>query len=424
MWKLGFAPSDSLRHRIYLAVAIGFFVLAVGMAASKAILLKQRFSLVVSDGRYYYAYLPSVLIDGDLDFSNQIAENWGTDFRSHLLDDRTSTGAVQNKYPIGLALTLLPGFVLGHVVSMLSFGFIPADGYSWPYQVCCLAIVELLVWRMLVRVDRLLTERFGVTPAHALLGLVTLAIATHYVYYACREPFMVHAVSAFWCVEVVSIVAAANRANAWFLPRITFCWAMAIVCRPTNVHLAPVVILGIATVIQSFGLRRLLVRLPFVVLALAPIALQMTTWRLLSGNWVHYSYGAERFDWAHPALWETLFSSRHGLFFWSPICLLAVFGLALRARDALIQCWFLGAVLLWYFNSAWHCWWFGDAFGARSFLELSGLFAIGLALIFSRWRDKPSVVWAICVISFVFNLTMMALYITHTLPRDGYLLSS
>jgi hypothetical protein len=422
MGQAGFSPSVAMRDRTYAAVAVTFFLLALGMAAGKAILLGQRFDLVVSDGRFYYAYLPSVVIDGDLDLTNQISEHWGTDFRPELLENRTETGLVWNMYPIGLALTLLPGFLLGHVLALGSGGLIPADGYSWPYQLACLGIIELLVWRTIVRTDRLLTERLGVPVGPTVLGLVVLAVGTPYAYYACREPFMVPAVSAFWCMEVVAVSAAGHRGPGWFWPRLAFCGTMAVVCRPTNVHLVPVAAFGVVQAVLAAGLWRTITCLPLAGIAIVPIGFQLVTWRLLFGNWVHYSYGDLGFNWAHPALAATLFSSRHGLFFWSPVLLFAVAGLLLRARDPLVRCWSFAGILLWYANSAWQVWWFGDAFGARAFLELSGLFGIGLALAFSRFWDKPRLVGAFTVLVVVFNIFFMALYVTHRVPRDGYLL--
>jgi hypothetical protein len=422
MPQIVWSPSLLTRHRIYAAVAGAFFLLAVAIAFGKAILRSQPFELPISDGRYYYAYLPSAVIDGDLDFANQVSEHWGSAFHQDLLENRTKTGSVRNKYTIGLALTLLPGFLTGHVIALFSAGTIPADGYTWPYQLACLAIIELLVWRTLVGVDRLMTDRLHM-PANATFpGLLLLAIATPYAYYAFREPFMVHAVSAFWCTQVAVIAAAGHRGPEWLWPRLAFCGAMAVVCRPTNLHLAPLVIYGAVQAIQSAGFRRTLISLPLAGTAIVPIGLQLLTWHLQSGSWIYYSYIGESFNWTQPALWQTLFSSRHGLFFWSPVFLLAVAGLVLRARDTIVQCWFFGAVLLWYANSAWQTWWFGDSFGARAFLELFGLFGIGLGLTFESLRNKPRLSGALIALTLAFNTLVMAFYITHHIPHDGYLL--
>jgi len=412
------ASSQASRKQIYSAVAIFFFVVAVGTGMIKAWWLGQPLDLVLSDGRYYYAYLPSVVIDGDFDFTNQIREHWGPDFRPELLEARTPTGLVQNKYPIGLALTLTPAFLVGHVIALASDGWISADGYSWPYQLACLAFLEWLVYRTLIRVDRLLTERLGVPSGPVLVGLVTLALGTPYAYYACRQPFMVHVASAFWCTECVG-VAAMVRSPRWFWVRLSFCGAMALVCRPTNMHLLPVVLAGVWRIVQTVGWRRTLACLPLACTAIVPIGLQMATWKTLGGRWVYYSYGDEGFDWMHPALWETLVSSRHGLFFWSPILALAIVGL-IRIRDAFVWCWMLGGLFLWYANSSWHSWWFGDAFGARAFLELSGLFGAGLAALMAAMTTRGR--GGVALASIIFNWVVMVLFIAHVIPHDAYLL--
>ena len=372
MRKTAWPTRARMRRRTYAALACAFFVLAVATAAGKATTLSQRFDLAVSDGRYYYAYLPSVVIDGDLDFTNQIAEHWGPDFRPELLADRTPIGRVRNKFPIGLALTLSPGFLLGHLVALISWGAVPADGYSWPYQIACLAMIEFLVWRTLVRIDQLMIKRLRIPGDATLAGLLVLALGTPYAYYACREPFMVHVVSAFWCMEVVAAAAAGSRGPGQMWLRLAFCGSMAVVCRPTNVHLIGVAGWGVMESVGAVGWRRTFALLPLAGVALVPIGLQLLSWRLLGGQWLYFSYQDEGFDWGRPALWQTLFSSRHGLFFWSPIMLIAVAALLLRLRAPLIRAWSLGLLLLWYANSAWHCWWFGDAFGPAPFSNWPG----------------------------------------------------
>ena len=418
----GWWSSVQGRRRTYAAMAVLLFVMAGLAGAAKAKKFGRPFDLTMSDGRYYYAHLASVVIDGDLDFSNQIREHWEQEFSQKLSQDRTEIGRVRNKYPIGLALTLLPAFWLGHLIALLSGGWIPANGYSWPYQLACLAMVELLVWRTLVRVDSLLIERLRVPAGAAKIGLMLLTLGTPYTYYAFREPFMVHAASAFWCMEVVAAAAMGHRGPRWLWPRLAFAGAMALVCRPANIHLVPVAAYGVAEAVRAQGWRRTLATVPLTGTAVVPVGLQLLCWRLIFGHWVFYTYGKAEFYWFHPALWETLFSSRHGLFFWSPVLLLAVAALWHRARDPLVQYWALGGALLWYANSAWHSWWFGDAYGARAFLELAGLFGIGLGLLFETLGRVPKLAMALVLLVLVFNWVLMALYITERIPRGDYLL--
>jgi len=53
---------------------------------------------------------------------------------------------------------------------------------------------------------------------------------------------------------------------------------------------------------------------------------QFAYWHDATGHWVIFSYTDETFDFAHPELANVLFSVRKGLFFWSPLLLLAVAG--------------------------------------------------------------------------------------------------
>jgi hypothetical protein len=88
---------------------------------------------------------------------------------------------------------------------------------------------------------------------------------------------------------------------------------------------------------------------------------------------------------------HTLFHSRHGLFYWSPLLLLSMAGSVAGLRrsgapDPLLRGYLGAFLLLWYVNSAWYAWWFGESFGARAFLELAGLFVLGLGLAYDAAR--------------------------------------
>jgi hypothetical protein len=149
----------------------------------------------------------------------------------------------------------------------------------------------------------------------------------------------------------------------------------------------------------------------------------------MSGHWLFYSYGEEGFHWNQPKLWSTLFSTRHGLFIWSPLLLLSAIGIAWRCQRLADTRWLVAAMLasaacLWYVNSAWHCWWFGWAFGGRAFLELALVFTFGLACAFeqisaARPAVRRPVIYAIAA-AVLYNYILMSLYAARTIPTDGY----
>lgn len=84
-----------------------------------------------ADDAAIYAYVRSMFIDGDIDFSNE---------EDYFYRDRlTSTFRAENRgYQTGSALLWLPFFFLGHVIALLYRGLgypVTTDGYSFPYLV-------------------------------------------------------------------------------------------------------------------------------------------------------------------------------------------------------------------------------------------------------------------------------------------------
>jgi hypothetical protein len=424
----------AVRRAVYAALGPLLFVLAVA-----AVLGKKEFDFVVSDGRGYYVYLSSLVVDGDLDFANQMREHWGSDPIPPLEDHRTPRGLVRNKYPIGLALTLAPPFLTAHAAALACHALTGADwcaphGYSVPYQLAnLLFLLALAVWSM-VLTDRLLTEAFGTNPLLAAFAVVLYWLGSPLLYYTFREPFMAHGAGAFWVTATVYLVwrlregLRARRLPAGRLALVAFTTSMALVCRPTNAVVLPFHLYLLACVARAGLLGALLRRLPLALPGLLPLAAQALVWHELYGRWLMYSYEGEGFHWARPAAWQTLFSSRHGLFFWSPLLLLAAGGVAWRLRrpQPLLVCYLAAFLLLWYANSCWDCWWFGDAFGARAFLELSGLFVLGLAGACEAARRagraaRRAFVAALGV-ALAYHFVLMLLYILKVVPRGDALL--
>jgi hypothetical protein len=76
-----------------------------------------------ADAAYYYAYLPSLVLDGDLDFANQyrVTQNW---YRL----GPTPIGRPGNVFGIGPAVFTLPAFVVGHGAAIATGA--RRDGFS------------------------------------------------------------------------------------------------------------------------------------------------------------------------------------------------------------------------------------------------------------------------------------------------------
>jgi hypothetical protein len=265
-------------------------------------------------------------------------------------------------------------------------------------------------------------------------------LGSHFLYYYFREPFMAHLAGTFWVTSSVFLVwrlaqgLPQGRLSARRVFLLTFCTSMALVCRPTNAFLLPFHIYLFSAVVRHGLLLRLPRVLPAALLGLIPVYAQMAIWQEIYGRLVVYSYGGIGFHWLHPAGWQTLFSSRHGLFFWSPLLLLAAGGVlwrlgrAGRRAEPVLFCFVAAFLILWYCNSCWECWYFGDAFGGRAFLELTSLYVLGLGLalqaVRSAGRWARGAFGAVLALALVYNLVLMGLYIFHVIPRSDYLLGA
>ena len=161
--------------------------------------------------------------------------------------------------------------------------------------------------------------------------------------------------------------------------------------------------------------------------SLVVFAPQMIVWRLMWGKWFHVSMNnsSEGFDWLHPVLIKTLFSTRHGLFYWSPIMLAGLIGLIWFARShregitlrlSLIQ-----LLVIYYFYASWRIWWMGYSFGARQYIPFATLFCIGIAAIMERSSQRRRIV-AIAALAFIlWNLIMLWLFLNGHIPNsDGF----
>jgi hypothetical protein len=445
--------SPSHRLLYLLSLLVWLLALAIGFIQWKQDLLlplvgiekrlgsaPDRFTLLNSwDEKMYWVYLPGLIIHRDLTLMAPI-NSWDMEsidpgLRSEAFGgpDHHKAAFLRNKYPIGVALTLAPAFIFAHLATEICWQitgspyFLP-DGYSVLYQLVCSLFVAILAALGGVLVLRILQEHLLIKRSSSYLALIYLVAASPMLYYLMFAQFMSHAVGAFWVSLFLYSVCRAASSVPWRWLEISFfALSMAVICRPTNA------VIGIVYFsVPSFWSQLKSVRWPALLLAALPVILQSLLWRLRYGKWIAYSYGQERFDWLHPHLFDSLFSSNHGLFLWSPSLLISFLGLLLsRAayggftihfRSLLV----LSLLLLWYCNSSWWCWWFGQSFGGRAYMDLFSVFVIGMAVIVNHLGSHKGAIqrWGIVAglaACGVWNLTLMALYVLNRIPRDDYI---
>lgn len=366
------------------------------------------------DDSFYYFWLPSVVIDGDLDFTNQLeqASTLHTGVRDDALSaPRTDTGFVVNKYPPGWALGSLPFFLLAHAIAPAnSTGFEPIYlSAVWLGQLLYAAAGLWLACRIVARFF----------PAIATPVTLAVWLASPLIYYQTARLSMSHsqvfvlAVLAFW--SALRIRETDAPARLWAL--LGFSAAMLFVTR--NVAL---IYLAMPAAVILPHLRSLRAISALLAGALIPVVLQLVAWRILFGSWIAYTYGGERFDFSQLHLLEVLFSPRHGWFYWHPLLLPAIAAFAIWSWRRLEgMTWLFSLAVIVFLHAAWPTWWLGSSFGYRAF-EVPTLFAmIGFAALLTaaaRRKLFHVTVIAAALLAVVWNLALFALFLTQRIPRQ------
>jgi hypothetical protein len=377
-----------------------------------------RTSFITNDGDYYYAYLASLYFDRDLDLSDELA-------RSQLIAGRPalhlpSGRPTPTSFTVGPALLWMPAFALADagVLAAQTFGLsVARTGYSMPYQLA-VALATLLygllgVWCAFQAAlwwcgADALRSRNG-----AAIAVAAALCASPTLYYLVFEPTMAHGLSVFAASLLVWLWLKTGLSGKWARwLAVGLAGGLCALIRPQDGLL---LLLPISSVL-GLRYRRALPCASALVLGAAIAFLpQMLTWQATFGRPFAVPQGPEFLQWTRPALLQVWFSIHHGLFTWTPIWVLALIGLALapshmrRLVVAMVAVFLLES----YVNAAARDWWAGDAFGARRFLGLFPIFAVGLSALACRGRERwEGAFTGVATLLTAANLALMAAYVT------------
>lgn len=370
------------------------------------------------DSVYYYVYLPSLWLDRDVDFTNQMAQlpeaprDW----------QPTANGRVPNAFSMGPALFWSPFFLAGHGLALAARALgweVALNGFS-PFHFTCVYVGDSL----LGLVGLLLTARLlwgWVPPWAVLLATLGLLGATPLTHYLWSFTAMSHN---------VSFLASALFLLVWrrrgLHPLTALCGALLILARWQEALLLVIPALHtlarlpeeIRTGTWRDWLRRNLLFVAILTLGILP---QSLVWNAIYDTPLLVPQGQGFLDFGDLPLWEVLFSTRHGLFSWHPLLLAGVAGMALLwRRDRLTAVgFFLAFGLQWIVNAAVDDWWAGWSFGQRRFMGMLPLFALGLGLLAQRLGEaRRGLAWGAVAALTLWNLLFNVQFMEGVIPRS------
>jgi hypothetical protein len=357
-----------------------------------------------SDAVQYFSYLPSVLLDGDLDFTDEYTAFYEEDpegragFKETFLDRSTSTGLKLNFGPIGSAVLWSPFYLAAHAVRG------DEDGTSQPYRTA-VAFASALYGVIGLFLCFRLARRFA-SPFVSFLAVLAIWWATPVAYYLYVAPGMSHACSLFAVALFFTLWpwAVAGGPGRWAVWGAS-CGLMALV-REQDGFFAIAALLAVFPLsdrtrrLTAFGATALVVFLP-----------QFFVYIVLNGEPLPSPHVQDKMDWTSPHFFQVLFSPEHGLFFWSPVLLLFLAGgflLMRKEREAgvLLLAAFVAQVFV---SGAVDSWTQAGAFGSRRFVGASPIFAVWGATVLSLLepRIRRAGVAATVSIAVLWNVSLM-----------------
>jgi hypothetical protein len=375
---------------------------------------------ITSDGALYFAHLRSLVFDHDLQIDPEI-QYLGLPSRPH------------HVIPIGPTILWAPLYLLvalGDWIGSLA-GLWPREsgvalGSTSAYiQAAFLASFATAAAGMVALHLRLRREFGG---AIAFLTSVLMLGATTLVWYVVSEPSMTHAAS-FGVVALALVLS-----ERWLADRVPTrgqaitlgaLFSLVILVRIEDglFLLFPAMALAFAPLERAQPLPvRARIALDMLVGATPLVVLQATMYAaLLASNQFTLVGGEEGYLLITSRWSEVLFSSRHGLFAWTPAVWIGVFGTLLyvrRNRWWAIPALITFAIMVWLNGSA-RDWAAGWAFGGRRFTSALAALAPGFAAALDWARRRPLVVLGPAVAAAVgWNTLLMTQFQRGLVPRD------
>jgi len=356
--------------------------------------------LYSSDEVQYFSYLRSLWFDHDVSFENEyryfydrgVARTHG--FEETFLQRTTPAGRRVNFGTLGCAILWAPFYAVADVGTRLAGG--TADGFSPPYIAAVAygsAVYGFLAILLSIAAARRVT-------GHGIGAAVVVWLGTPLLFYMYAAPPFSHACSAFAVALFVTIWLHVRR--DWSprgLAALGAAAALMAMVREQDVFFA----LGPAADLAVRSPSRLRQHAPAAAVGLAAFALvflpQLIAYYALNGHFGPSRLVGRKMTWTAPHALQVLFSPDHGLFFWTPIALLAIAGLVLLAWRGLAEtpdarrigaCALVMAAAQVYVGGSVESWTVAGAFGQRRFVAMTILLVLGVAAVWRFARTAPA----------------------------------
>jgi hypothetical protein len=417
-------------------------------------------SWVMGDGLHYFAITHSLVIDGDLNFTNEYTYlqslNLGGVIPPTAL---TAAGLPRNPYPVGMAIIWIPFFLLAHIKQMLNHSV--TDGYAEIYFRAVATATLIFSYATLLMIYNFL--RKVVKPKVALVSTIVTFICTTLFYYTYHDPGLTHTYSAFFVTLFITYyLSHRERANAREHILLGLIIGFMTLVRWQDAFFMVIFLYDLPPLSSRWSIKEIsrYIRLKALMALVALIAFspQFLFWKIVFGSFFTSPFPNTSFGYwmdrilsisaliacafvvlyvsqrkkplygikvntspvialaiaaflAQSTVFRVLFSQTHGLFVWTPITLLSFVGFNwMYGRDKGMFYAFLVSFAVQVYFVSQLIYWHGDwSYGMRFLTNCTIIFATGLAF-FMEWLNTRIPLRLICIMLLPFiawNLLLM-----------------
>lgn len=323
---------------------------------------------VYGDGRFYYSYLPSLIINHTLDLTKAYNNIGASSFLTPL-------GYTANIYPIGPPILWAIPFLTAHLIL---FPFNLNNGYNIFYQVLIGIFNISLVFIGLYFLYKILIDFFSKNVS--LLVVLAIFLSTNLLFYGSIDVLNSHSASFFLSSLFLYFWLKDKTFKSSIILGIILGFLAMV--RPQDILFIIFPLSALLILKKSYIFNFLIISATSLIVFFP----QMLMWKLMWGSWHINPYlKVETFNLLSSNILGVLFNKGSGLFLWTPIiilCLIGIFLFSFKNKKIGIP-----VTLFFFFQlytiSSWSIWWQGASYSGRMFISsLPGL-SLGLAYLLS-----------------------------------------
>ncbi len=376
---------------------------------------KKTEKVIEHDIHWYYGYLPAQFIYNDIELIKsdyQYGDNLYWFWTSQSADGKKII-----KTTMGLSMLYAPFFFVAHAYALTSD--YPKTGFSEPYK---LFLLLSTLFYFLVGLDfvKKILCHYSFSDAHIAITLLLLGMGTNILCYASQSAPMPHvyvfcliAIFIYFTIKWYTVQSAINTIVLGLL------FGLISLIRPSNVIIAFFFLLYNVTNWNDFKARiAFLIQKPMAIAGMLLLTFvvwipQFLYWKIITGNYISYSYNDEGFFFLQPHIMDGLFGFRKGWLLYTPIMAFAIGGIFLLKGELKKLRISISVFLILniYIILSWWCWWYGGTYGQRSFIDSYALMALPLASFVKVVSEKR---WIIKIVFFCMAVFFIWLNIFQT----------